>query len=145
MSITLTLKTEISLRLKMDGVTPTAFARQSSDEIARTALHSGNQTVSLGEFFRIDGEADDYTLILEGDLSRVDQIGEGLSEGKIISRGSVGQYAGRNMSGGELTIQGSTGPGQEYRCGVENSTSRETLGTTWEGSSQDDALACKEE
>lgn len=111
MAITLTLKTEIPLRLDLGGVTPTALKGMNEHAVALTSVRLGNQLVSLGDFFRVGGDSSDGSLILEGDLSRVDAIGQGLSEGTILSRGPVGRCIGRQMTGGVITIQGSTGPG----------------------------------
>lgn len=111
MAITLILKTEIPLRLNLSGVTPTALMGLSEHAVSQCTVRLGNELVPLGDFFRVGGDASDGSLIFEGDLSRVDSIGEGLSEGTILSRGPVGRYAGRQMTGGVITIQGSTGPG----------------------------------
>ena len=111
MAITLTLRAEIPLRLSFAGITPESLAGQTADALAEILLRMGNQTLHLGELFRIGGEVDDETVILEGDLSRVDGIGEGMASGKLISRGPAGRFVGRNMTGGNITIQGSTGSG----------------------------------
>jgi formylmethanofuran dehydrogenase subunit C len=109
--MTLTLKTEIPLRLDVSGVTPTALMGLNDHAIGEIPVRLGSESVSLGEFFRVGGDLSDGSLIWEGNLGRVDSIGEGLSEGTILSRGPVGRYAGRQMTGGVITIQGSTGPG----------------------------------
>jgi len=110
-AITLTLKSEIPLRLNLSGVTPTAMEGLDERAVANLSVRLGNESVSLGDFFRVGGDAADGSMILEGDLSRVDSVGEGLSKGTILSRGPVGRLTGRQMTGGTITIQGSTGPG----------------------------------
>lgn len=104
--VSLRLRNAPALRVDLAGALPGS----SADELARTMLWHGREQIALGDLFDVSSAAADAPeLVLEGDLARIDGIGRGLQAGRIRVHGSVGDYAGAQMSGGELIIDGSAG------------------------------------
>src|SRR5262249_15477145 len=78
-------------------------------EIAGLELQTTRTRVTVGDAFRLR-MGDAQHVRIEGACDRLDQIGQGLSDGEIIVDGDVGCQAGRLMTGGRLTIRGAAGP-----------------------------------
>lgn len=107
MPLTLTLKTELSIPIEVDGVVPERLAGLSSGEIARQKVWCGRTECSLDQFFTVDGCLDqDRTILWKGDLSRVDRIAQKMSSGVTRVLGAVGNHAGHQMSGGRVEVDG---------------------------------------
>lgn len=90
-------------------ITPDAFAEKSTDEISKLTIWEGNRKKTLGELFKVDGEASsikELTIKISGDLSRVRRIGTEMSAGKILINGNVGMHLGEEMKGGSITVIG---------------------------------------
>ncbi len=110
-TLTLTLRAGDlpSARISLMGITPSALAGKSADEVARTNLQAGAQSVALGDLFSISGTAGE-TLVISGSSGTLDDIGNRLEAGTMIVEGDIGSYGGRRMSGGKLEIKGNAGP-----------------------------------
>ncbi|MCX7855931.1 MAG: formylmethanofuran dehydrogenase subunit C, partial [Anaerolineae bacterium] len=82
----LILKTEPTVPLEADTITPDHFLGKTAAEISALPLLYGNEKVPLGDFFSVlgDGSAE---ITLEGDLRRVKWIGARMTQGRIIIRG----------------------------------------------------------
>lgn len=107
MALTIALHTPSSIPLEVDSIRMENVRAQSVDAVRATLIQRGNQQVSLGEFFSINGSAsDDETMVWQGDLSKVKLIGTGLASGKILVEGNVGMHLGAEMRGGEITVRG---------------------------------------
>ncbi len=52
------------------------------------------------------GSAEEVKIVLEGDLSRVKHIGDGMKAGEIEALGDVDMHCGAMMSGGKITVKG---------------------------------------
>ena len=89
---------------------PDVLATVSGAEAARIDVAVGNGSAETGELFAIAGDASDGLLILEGDLSNVRGIGEGMTTGAITIRGDAGPGLGVRMKGGTIDVLGSVGP-----------------------------------
>jgi len=110
--VRLSLKQAPSLRVDLRGVKPAAFAGLTLAQIEHLPVTHGTQALPLAEFFSVTCEDTPELgreLVFEGDLSRFDRIGWQLAEGRIVVTGSVGDYAGACMTGGDVQVQGSAG------------------------------------
>src|SRR5262245_26791205 len=78
-------------------------------EIAELELQTARTRVTVGDAFRLR-MGDARHIRIEHACDRLDQIGQGMSEGEIVVDGDVGCQAGRLMTGGRLSIRGNAGP-----------------------------------
>lgn len=100
------------LRLDARALLPGALAALAVPAIEALPLRQGRDTVALGEFFTVRrDEADSPVpeLHLEGDCSRLDQLGWGLDHGLLHVHCRAGHAAGGTMRGGRLQIDGDAG------------------------------------
>jgi formylmethanofuran dehydrogenase subunit C len=102
MTLTLTLREQPDVPLEADVLTPDRLA--GADDIAALPLWHGKERTRLGEFFAVSGRGDDVRV--EGDLSRVQFVGAGMTAGRLTVAGDVGMHAGAGMRGGELHVEG---------------------------------------
>ncbi|HLJ10054.1 MAG TPA: formylmethanofuran dehydrogenase subunit C [Planctomycetaceae bacterium] len=109
-----------TIPIEADCLTPDRLAGKSVAEIARLPVQYGNARLPLAEFFRIEGDAADQRLVLEGDCSRVKWVGAGMRSGKLTIDGPIGMHAGAEMRGGSIEVQGCAGDwlGAEMRGGL---------------------------
>jgi formylmethanofuran dehydrogenase subunit C len=117
--ITLRPKGPFAIPLEGEMISPDAMAGRSLSDIGRLPLWQGNAEAPLGEFFTVDGEADDVIRI-DGDCSTVKHIGQGMTRGRIEILGHAGMHVGAQMRGGEIVVHGSAGDwaGAEMRGGL---------------------------
>lgn len=108
--LSLALRAPLDRSLEADVIDPGRLATLDAGDVARLELWDGRERVALGDVFTIRG-APAPEVRLEGDLSRVDGIGTGMSTGELIIDGSVGRWAGARMSGGRIRVLGSAGDG----------------------------------
>jgi formylmethanofuran dehydrogenase subunit C len=112
-----TLRQQPALRLDARVLTPAALAGLSVAAIEHLPIQQGRHTMPLAEFFDVKANAtsspasDDTTprLVLQGDLSRVDHIGQNMNGGELIVDGDVGHHLGTAQSGGHIELRGSSG------------------------------------
>ncbi|WP_442508097.1 formylmethanofuran dehydrogenase subunit C [Novipirellula sp. SH528] len=79
------------------------------DQVKSLSLRCGDGTRPLGELFSVSKQAGDSELRIVGDLTRFHRLGMNQRSGRLIVEGSVGNYAGAMMSGGEIWIAGDAG------------------------------------
>jgi formylmethanofuran dehydrogenase subunit C len=79
----------------------------------------GGAQARLGDFVAASGSADD-AIRLEGDFSRVRDVGRGMRWGRIEIGGDVGAHVGAQMRDGEVVVRGRAGDwaGAEMRGGL---------------------------
>jgi formylmethanofuran dehydrogenase subunit C len=108
-----------TLPVEADCLRPDLLRGRTKLDVASLTLAVGKSNVALGDLFQISGDGADGHLILEGDLSHVRRIGEGMASGQLTIRGDVGGHLGAWMSGGTIEIDGSAGDwaGAEMRGG----------------------------
>ncbi len=116
----LTYISTTSIPVEAECLTPDGLAGKSVAEIAALLVQHGNAPAPLGEFFRIDGAADDGHLVIEGDCSRVKLVGTGMKSGTITVEGNIGMHTGAEMCGGTIDVRGNAGDwaGAEMRGGT---------------------------
>jgi formylmethanofuran dehydrogenase subunit C len=138
MPLTLRWRAATTLTVEAEGLRPDRLAALPAGAIARQAIRVGNTIAELGDLFAIEGEAGDGHLLLEGDLRRVDRIGQGMESGTLTIRGDVGTELGAEMSGGLIEVEGDVGDwaAAEMRGGTLRVRGRcgRSLGAAYPGS-----------
>lgn len=108
--VELKLKKEPTFSLEAESITPDNFKGKSEKEINELRLFHGNEKLTIKDFFTVKGDPGDnlneIEIEINGDLSKVKRIGEGMSGGKIIINGDVGMHVGNTMSGGKIVVNG---------------------------------------
>jgi formylmethanofuran dehydrogenase subunit C len=105
----LSIHTLPEVPLEADVISPDQLAGKSETEVASLTIFHGNQEHALGDFFSVSGELTDGKLEVEGDLSKVKLLGQGMTMGQLKINGSVGAHLGAEMSGGEIIVNGDAG------------------------------------
>src|SRR6266496_4050336 len=107
--LTLQYRADTTIPVEAEGITPDQFADKSPAEIAKLPVQHGNRAEVLGDFFRLEGDASDRHIRIEGDCGRVKWIGAGMQSGTITIHGNVGMHVGAEMVGGEIRVHGNAG------------------------------------
>jgi len=105
---TLTLKSRPEAPLEAGVIAPERFAGKSASEIAAMPVSCGNEVACLGDFFQVNG-AGSLEITLEGELDRVKNIADGMTQGNVTVHGNAGMHLGSGMHGGEINIYGNAG------------------------------------
>jgi formylmethanofuran dehydrogenase subunit C len=107
--ISVRLRQPLQSRADLGAVLAGAWGGLTVAELARrpVALERGT-SVPLGDLFEAAGEPAGR-IRFEGDLTKADRLGAGLTEGEVIVDGDVGDEAGIGMSGGVIDIRGNAG------------------------------------
>lgn len=105
------MKKRSSIALEFDNVLPELLFDKSQSEIQDVTIYRGNKEEALSEYFDVEiagnsDRAEDCTIIIDGDLSRVKRIGFAMTCGKIIANSSVDFHVGACMSGGQIIVSG---------------------------------------
>ena len=106
--VTLALKKCGAIPIEVDGVLPELVLGRKAHEISSMKINVGKEKVDLGDVFEVKCDGDE-ALIFEGDLNHVKRIGELMSSGIIVVRGSAGMHLGERMSGGSVYVDGDIG------------------------------------
>ncbi len=106
--------------LEVEGVTPSAVASLTLDQVAGLQVHHGNRQERLGDFFDVSGDPDSGCLRWQGDLRGVHWIGAKMDAGEMIIEGHAGRHVGSDMSAGRILVEGDVGDwvGAELQGGV---------------------------
>ncbi len=104
----LTMHVQPEAPLEAGSITPDVLRGKSAFEIAQLPAMHGNQRVSLGDFFQIDEQGTEE-VVLRGDLSRVKNVGSGMTSGRLTVQGNIGMHLGAGMRGGEIHVFGNAG------------------------------------
>lgn len=141
-SINLFMTKETSIPIEFDNILPELLYDKSSDEIKKSIIYRGNREYELSEYFDVEvtGEcenADDCSINIEGNLSRVKRIGYSMGAGKIIANSSVDFHVGACMSGGYILVMGDAESyaGREMTGGILEITGnvKEFCGSSYAG------------
>ncbi len=88
-------------------INPDIFKGKSAAEISSLAVWEGNKKKKLGDLFKIEKvspETPDITM--NGDVSEVRRVGQGMKTGEIVINGNAGMHLGEKMTGGKITVNG---------------------------------------
>ncbi|HEY1609481.1 MAG TPA: formylmethanofuran dehydrogenase subunit C [Paraburkholderia sp.] len=113
---TLRVKTAPGFGVDASSLLPAALAGLPVAELQWLMLPAGNDALALGDLFdvsRSDASADGAdgapTLVIEGAGPWLERVGARMDKGRLVVRGTVGDYAGLRMTGGALAIEGDAG------------------------------------
>ncbi len=106
--VTLTLRAPLERPLEAECIAADRFASLDQRDIAALELWDGHEPRALGDVFTVAGERAS-SIALEGDLSLLDAVGTGMTDGEIIIAGSIGRAVGARMSGGAIRVGGNAG------------------------------------
>ena len=98
-----------TIPVEAECITPDNLAGKSVAEIAALPVQHGNAPAPLGEFFHIEGDANDSDIVIEGDCGRVKLLGAEMTKGRLTIHGNAGMHLGAEMKGGEIHLHGKAG------------------------------------
>jgi formylmethanofuran dehydrogenase subunit C len=105
--ITLTALKQFKYPVQAECITPDTFQGKTSAEIAALPVYEGNQALKLGDLFKIEeSPAEAPSITINGDVSEVRRIGQGMKIGEIVINGNAGMHMGEKMRGGKITVNG---------------------------------------
>jgi len=111
--ITLQPKRMFQFPIEAKNITPDILTKKTTEEIAALQAWEGNRKKTFGDLFniKVDGSSasENSTIKIDGDVSKLRNIGFGMTMGHIIADGDVGMHLGEEMSGGTITVAGNTG------------------------------------
>jgi formylmethanofuran dehydrogenase subunit C len=88
-------------------VNPEVFQGKPVREIATLTAWEGNRKKTLGDLFKIEEtSAETPNITINGDVSEVRRVGQGMKTGDIVINGNAGMHLGEKMAGGKITING---------------------------------------
>lgn len=119
MPLQLTLKSNSTLPIEVEGVLPERCAGLPLAEVERLPIFHGREKLPLAEFFEVAGTTDDLELVFRGDGRGVHFIGAGMTKGRIQVEGNAGRHLGAQIRDGVIVVQGncSDWAGAEMRGG----------------------------
>lgn len=108
--ITLTCLKSFQFPIQAPCINPDVFLGKKVEEIAAFEVWEGNKQKKLGDLFKIEESPDEPAkIVINGDVSRVRNIGLGMKNGEIIINGNAGMHTGEKMKGGKIVINGNAG------------------------------------
>lgn len=105
-------KRSFKFPIEAKNITPDIFAKKSLKELAALEMWEGNRKRSLGDLFNIknDGSSsEEFTIKIECDVSKLRNLGAGMTMGRLVVDGDAGMHLGEEMSGGVITVAGNAG------------------------------------
>lgn len=108
--ITLHPKRVFKFPIEAKNISPDIFTKKTTNELATIQVWEGNRKKTLSDLFNIknDGSStsEDLMIKIEGDVSKLRNIGFGMTIGHIVVDGDVGMHLGEEMRGGTITVAG---------------------------------------
>ena len=93
------------------GLVQALFDTDNTTDAARLQIWAGTASLHLADLVAISETSGTHdTIVFEGDFSRWNGLGFGLSQGKMIVHGDTGARTGGELSGGSIEIHGHCGP-----------------------------------
>lgn len=117
-------KGSIEIMVEAEVIRPDIFAGKKKEEIEALLVWQGPEELALCSFFDVDvsgtGTPEETSILIEGDVSRIKRIGEGMKAGRIEICGSAGMHLGAEMAGGSILVHGDAGSwaGREMKGGL---------------------------
>lgn len=135
-------KGSIGIMVEAEIIRPDMLAGKPREEIEGLPVWQGPTQLHLGEFFDVDakgsGTPEETSILIEGDVSRVKRIGQGMKTGKIEIHGSAGMHLGAEMAGGSILVSGDAGSwaGMEMKGGLLHiqGSAGDHIGSAYRGS-----------
>jgi formylmethanofuran dehydrogenase subunit C len=140
MKVILIPKEKFRIPVEAENISTDYFAGKQKSEIEALPVWEGNRERKIGDLFdvRVE-EKSGMMVVIDGDVEMVKRIGEGMSYGEIVIKGSVGMHCGALMKGGKITINGDADDwcGRELRGGeiVVEGTAGNYVGSGYRGES----------
>jgi formylmethanofuran dehydrogenase subunit C len=107
--IVLTPLKKFQFPVQAESITPDVFQGKSLEEIASLTVWEGNKQKTLGDLFKIEEKTvETPNITINGDVSGVRRIGQGMKNGEIVINGNAGMHLGEKMAGGKITVNGNT-------------------------------------
>ncbi len=119
--ITLAPKKKFEVPVQAACISPDVFKGKDTTEIANLPVTEGNRNLKLGDLFEIqEDNAATPEITINGDVSKVKRIGQGMKSGEIVINGDAGLHTGEKMIGGKITVNGNTGgwTGSDMKGGI---------------------------
>lgn len=123
--IILKIREKIGIMVEAEAISPESFAGKTREEIESLLVWQGPEKHPLSRFFEVEtsgpsASSEETRIILQGDLSRVKRIGEGMKAGSIEIDGPAGMHLGAEMAGGSIVVKGNAGSwsGREMKGGL---------------------------
>lgn len=109
-----------TIPIEAECIAPNLLAGKTVAEIAALPVQHGNAPAPLGEFFRVEGDAGDEQIVMDGDCSRVKWVGANMTSGSLTIDSNIGMHCGAETRGGSIEVKGNTGDwlGAEMRGGT---------------------------
>ena len=105
--IILTPLKKFQFPIHAECINPDVFQGKSVKEIASLIVWEGNKKKILGDLFKIEEtSAETPNITINGDVSEVRRVGQGMKTGEIIINGNAGMHLGEKMAGGKITVNG---------------------------------------
>jgi formylmethanofuran dehydrogenase subunit C len=105
--ITLTPLRKFQFPVQAECISPDVFQGKDTAEIAELPVYEGNKPKKLSDLFKIEEDnADVPSITINGDVSEVRRIGQGMKTGEIVINGNAGMHLGEKMAGGKITVNG---------------------------------------
>jgi formylmethanofuran dehydrogenase subunit C len=93
------------LPIEAETISPDRLIGLTRVEVEALPVLKGRRRVTIGDLFVVDGDGGP-DILLEGELSHVKRIGEGMTQGRITIHGNSGMHLGAHMRGGEIVVHG---------------------------------------
>lgn len=123
--IKLVLRGKIGITVEAEVICTDLFAGKTKEDIEKLIVWQGSKELPLNEFFEVElqgnGDLPEQTkIVINGDVSRVKRIGQGMKAGEIEILGDAGMHTGTEMTGGKILVRGDAGPwsGMEMKGGL---------------------------
>ncbi len=117
-------KSKIGIMLEAEVIRADTLAGKKREDIEGLTVWQGPAKLLLGDFFDVEvrgtGQAEETAVVIEGDVSRIKRIGQGMKAGKIEILGNAGMHLGAEMAGGSILVRGNVGSwaGMEMKGGL---------------------------
>ncbi|WXG43284.1 MAG: formylmethanofuran dehydrogenase subunit C [Promethearchaeati archaeon SRVP18_Atabeyarchaeia-1] len=99
--------------IEAEVISPDKVAGKTVEQILGLTIFRGNRQLKLKDVFDVKGikvdKPEDIRIVIQGDIPTVKRVGEGMTAGEIIIKGSAGMHVGNNMRGGKITVEGNAG------------------------------------
>jgi formylmethanofuran dehydrogenase subunit C len=93
------------LPVEAEAISPDRFIGLTQAEVGALSVLRGRRQATISDLFEVKGDGA-AEILLEGDLSHVKRIGEGMTQGRITIDGNSGMHLGAHMCGGEIVVHG---------------------------------------